>query len=167
MAFERFGLRKLRFLSRATRYADSAEPEHEATEEYISRREITAEEPTILAVRTPIDQKALDVRALCLSGVSDIADFFVICSGTSDRHVRGIADRILSAFKSVDDIPITATGLERGEWALLDFGDVVVHVFYEPCRQFYDLDGLWSAAHELPLPESLRAEARKLRTGIY
>jgi ribosome-associated protein len=118
-------------------------------------------------VSAAIDQKALDVCALDLQGVSDIADFFVIASGTSQKHVQGIGDRIRERLKSKGESTLSVSGQERGDWVVLDFASVVVHLFHEPIRQFYDLDGLWKEASRLSLPENLEEHAKRLRTGMY
>ena len=119
------------------------------------------------AVEAAVNQKAIDVRALDVSKVTDVADYFVIISGTSDRHVKGIVDKISIALKNAGEDPASISGYETGEWVLLDFGDVLVHVFYEPLRQYYDLDGFWSKAKIVPLPAELESQVRKFRTGIY
>lgn len=118
-------------------------------------------------IRAAIDQKALDVCALDLVGVSDIADYFVIASGTSERHVHGIAEKIRRQLQDSGEKPISVCGLDHPEWVVLDYGNVVVHVFYEPKRQFYDLEQLWNSAERLALDPELEAEARHLRTGMH
>lgn len=119
-----------------------------------------------IALRMAIDQKALDVRALDLAGISDIADYFLIASGTSQRHVDGIADRIRAALAERGEKPIGTDGSRSREWILLDYGSLVVHVFYEPLRQYYRIDDLWSKARVLPIPADLGKQARMLRTGL-
>ena len=116
-------------------------------------------------MRAAVDQKGLDVRGLELD--SDIADYFVIVSGTSERHVKGIADRIKKSLEEAGEPVHRINGYEQGEWVLLDYGDLVVHVFYEPMRQHYGLDDLWSDKSILIEPdEELQKNMRKLRTGI-
>lgn len=105
------------------------------------------------------DKKAFDIRAVEITKVSSIADFLVIISGSSDRHVQAIADNIRTGLKKygkVNDIE----GESEGKWIVMDYGDVLVHVFHDPIRRYYDLDGLWSMAPELELPRAI-AEARK------
>lgn len=127
---------------------------------------LTAEQITVAAVVAATDQKAHDVRALSLEGVSDIADTFVIASGTSDRHVKGIADKIRAALRELGELPTAVSGHESGEWIALDYGSVVVHVFHEAARQYYLFDELWSEASEVPLNPELEQIVRKLRTGM-
>ncbi len=121
----------------------------------------------LAVMRAAVDQKALDVRGLDISACTDIADYFIICSGTSERHVKGIADRIQSELVKIGEHPVGINGYEKGEWVLVDYGDLVVHIFFEPMRQYYGLDELWNNRAELIEPEpDLQEHMRKLRTGI-
>lgn len=120
------------------------------------------------ALRAAVNQKSLDVRSLDLRGVSTIADYFVIASGTSERHVKGIADRIVLELSKAKLKPANVEGYETGEWVVLDFLDFIVHIFFEPTRQVYDFDKLWNKAKVVALPDELEEDVRKLRTGsIY
>jgi ribosome-associated protein len=95
--------------------------------------------------------KANDVVVLDLRGVTDMADFFVIASGTSDTHVRSVAQHVMDEMKQ-EGMPVhQSEGLTQGRWALLDFVDCVVHVFHPSMRQFYQLERLWSDAVPLTL----------------
>lgn len=114
-----------------------------------------------------IEQKGLDVRGLDLHGLTDVADYFILASGTSERHVRGIADKIELALGTRGEKPFAVSGYENGQWVLLDYGDLVAHVFYEPVRQYYEFDELWKRAPAVPLAEELEVQARKLRTGMF
>jgi len=125
-----------------------------------------------LATRIAVEEKSLDVRAIDLSGQTDVSECFVIASGTSDRHSKNIADKIRLAFKEVGETPIgNANSLkqsrEKTDWIILDYGNIVIHVFYEPTRQFYKLDELWKDAAEIPLEPETEKLAKELRTGIY
>ncbi|MCC6931733.1 MAG: ribosome silencing factor [Deltaproteobacteria bacterium] len=120
-----------------------------------------------LIAEVAIQKKALDVLMLNVAKISDIGDVFVIASGTSDRHVKGIADRIVDTIRENLGVkPLTISGMEKGEWVLIDYADVIVHVFHEPVRQFYDLEGLWAKAEPIELNKELDADAKKLRTGM-
>ncbi len=102
------------------------------------------------------DLKANDVVILDLRGVTDMADFFVIASGTSDTHVRSVAQHVLEEMKHEGMPAHQSEGLQQGRWALLDFVDCVVHVFHPAMRQYYQLERLWSDAVPLtlgPVPE--------------
>lgn len=111
-----------------------------------------------LAVGSGIDIKALDPVALDLRGLSSVADYFVIMTGTSDRHVQAVAENIMEAFKGVGNPLIGSEGLSKGNWVLLDYGEVVVHVFLEPVREYYDIERLWIDAPHLDLNDSVGAE---------
>ncbi len=89
------------------------------------------------------DVKAQDVRVLDVRGLTDVTDFMVVASGTSDRHVQALADRTREALLARGVKPLGVEGEEAGEWVLLDFGDVVVHVMRPAVRAFYDLEKLW------------------------
>ena len=122
---------------------------------------------TQCAMRAAIEQKSLDVCGLYVGPVNDIADYFVIASGTSQRHVAGVAEKIKHSLRELGEEPVSASGSDAGEWVLLDYGNLVVHVFYEPTRQYYNIDGLLEGAERVSLDSELEEQAKKLRTGIY
>ncbi len=95
-----------------------------------------------------------------MRSLTSIADYLVICTGRSDRQVQSIAQAVQERLAEQKMRPISIEGLRRGQWVLLDYGDVVVHVFYQPVREFYDLERLWQHAPRVPLPEPLHSEAR-------
>ncbi len=111
-----------------------------------ARKELSSIEKAILCAREAIRFKALDLVVLDVSRFSSFADFFIICSGKSSRQVQGIADNLESNLKSQGAKPIGTEGKREGHWVLMDYGDVIIHVFYEPVRYFYDLESLWSEA---------------------
>jgi ribosome-associated protein len=90
--------------------------------------------------------KAQDVVVLDLRGLCDATDFFVIASGTSDTHVRSLAERIIETMRQAGRRPHHVEGLTSGRWVLLDFVDLVVHVFHPTLREFYQLERLWADA---------------------
>ena len=98
-----------------------------------------------------LDNKAQDVVILDLDGVTDMTDFFVIASGTSDTHVRSTAERVVEEMKAGGDGPNHVEGAVQGRWALVDFVDVVLHVFHPAMRSFYQLERLWSDARVVPV----------------
>ena len=101
-----------------------------------------------------LDAKANDVVLLDVRGVSDVTDCFVIASGTSDTHVRGIADHVVRQLdEEGTDVP-HVEGLPQGRWVLLDFVDVVVHIFHPRLREFYQLERLWGDAEVIPVDSS-------------
>src|SRR5580765_8193748 len=103
------------------------------------------------AAQIAIDNKAQDVVILDLRGVSDMTDFFIIASGTSDTAVRSIGQHVAEDMKK-EGSPVThAEGIEKGRWVLLDYVDFVVHVFHPTLRNFYQLERLWADAVPVPL----------------
>jgi len=104
-----------------------------------------------LAAGAALDKKALDPLALDLRGMSSVSEYFVILTGTSDRHVQAVAENIMEAFKSIGVKMLGEEGLREGRWVLLDYGEIVVHVFLEPVREYYDIERLWIDAPRLDL----------------
>jgi ribosome-associated protein len=97
-------------------------------------------------VRTSLDDdKAQDVVVIDLSGKTDFADFMVIATGTSQRHVASMAEHLREKFKSAGQSKVPVEGLEQGDWVLVDGGDIVVHVFRADVRKFYELEKIWGA----------------------
>ena len=111
------------------------------------------------------DAKGKDITVLNVSKIFDLADCFVIVSGRSDRQVQGIANKIVEKLGEAGMRPLAVEGLEKGHWVLMDFGDVVAHVFYEPMRRHYDLEGLWIRAEKLLYNERSGALARERRAA--
>ena len=99
-----------------------------------------------LFVTAVMGKKALDIIVLDVSGLTSLADSFIICSGRSNRQVTAIADYIRTDLKKQGVAPLSVEGLQEGHWVLMDYGDIVIHVFYDDVRRFYDLEGLWSDA---------------------
>ena len=107
--------------------------------------------PAVRAAHLALDRKANDVVVLSLAKVSDVTDFFVIASGTSDTHVRAIAEHVMEELKKEGTSVHHVEGLTQGRWVLLDYVDFVVHVFHPALRQFYQLERLWSDAELVPV----------------
>jgi ribosome-associated protein len=124
--------------------------------EAISETESPAEDPTAVkaleCARAAIDKKAENVQLLDLRELSGFTDFFVICSGTSDRQLQSIADGIEFHLRSAGLEALSTEGYAEGRWILMDFGDVVVHIFLEALREYYDLESLWSDAPRVKVP---------------
>ena len=97
------------------------------------------------------DNKANDVVVLGLKGVSDMTDFFVIASGTSDTHVRALGEHIQEELRKDGMRAHHVEGMQQGRWVLLDYVDFVVHLFHPSLRNFYQLERLWSDAHVMPV----------------
>jgi ribosome-associated protein len=116
-------------------------------------KDLSSWEKTLLLTGFALDRKACDLVVLDVREITSIADYFIVCSGRSDRQVQSIAQGIEENAADKGFKPFAIEGTQRGHWALIDFSDVIVHIFYEPVREFYDLDGLWSQAPRADLPE--------------
>ena len=92
------------------------------------------------------EKKAREVLILDLARLTDIADFFVVASGTSDRQVRTITESVEKGMKERGVRPLSREGYDEGRWIIVDYGDVVLHAFLEPLRELYDLESLWIEA---------------------
>ncbi len=102
--------------------------------------------------RAAIDKKAENVKILNLTDISGFTDYFVICSGMSDRQVQAVADSVEKTMSSQSHGLLSAEGYSDGRWVLMDFGDVVVHVFLDALREYYDLENLWADAPKVQIP---------------
>jgi ribosome-associated protein len=98
-----------------------------------------------------LDMKANDVVLLNLRGVTDMTDYFVIASGTSDTHVRAIGEHLIAELKTEGVRVHHVEGVQQGRWVLLDFVDFVVHIFHPTLRSFYQIERLWSDAEVVPI----------------
>ena len=107
------------------------------------------------------DAKAKDIVMLDVSKISDFTDCMVVASGTSNRHVSSVADRVTDKLRELGLRPIGTEGHKTGDWVLVDFGDVVVHVMREQVRDFYNLEKLWSDAKGLEIKKPVETEKPK------
>ena len=105
-------------------------------------------------IRAAADRKVKDLVVLDVRKLTSVADVFLICSGSSNRQVTAIAEYIRSDLKDRGIKPISIEGLGEGHWVVLDYGHIIIHVFYDPIRVFYDLDGLWSDAERIAVAET-------------
>lgn len=119
----------------------------------------------MLCAEAALDKKGTDLVVLDVREHTSIADYFVIVSGRSDTQVRSIAEHVEEVCKKAGYRPLAVEGLRHGQWVLIDFGDVLVHVFYGPVRAFYDLERLWSEAPRRELPPSLTTLAAAASSG--
>ncbi len=108
---------------------------------------------SLLCLKVAIEKKALDPVLLELKGTTSFTDYFLLCSGKSDRQVQAIAQAIVENLKKNGIRPLGQEGMTRGRWILLDYGEVVVHIFLEAVRKFYDLEGLWIDAPRIDFQE--------------
>lgn len=113
---------------------------------------MTSKELAIRLAAVTVNRKGLDLRVLDMRGICAFTDFFVLASGTSDRHVRTLASAVDDAGRALGQRPLGVEGQERARWVLVDFGDVIVHLFQEEVREFYSLERLWGEAETLELP---------------
>ncbi|HDZ90600.1 MAG TPA: ribosome silencing factor [Deltaproteobacteria bacterium] len=105
-----------------------------------------------LCLKTILERKALDPVLLHVAGLTTVADYFLITSGTSTRQVQAIARHLQETLREAGFRPFGTEGEQEGHWVLMDYGDLVIHIFFQPLRELYDLEGLW-------------IEAPKVKTG--
>jgi ribosome-associated protein len=101
------------------------------------------------AVSAADDRKAVDLKVLHLQKISDFTDYFILCSGTSERQVQAIADAVQERLRERRVRPLHVEGYNRAQWVLVDYGDLVVHVFQEEQRRYYALERLWGDAPDV------------------
>ena len=126
--------------------------------------------PLDLYIKAILGRKALNVVALDVAEMTSYADVFIFCSGRSNRQVIAIAEHIKTDLKKHKISPINIEGTKDGHWVLLDYGHVIIHVFYEPVREFYDLEGLWVDAKRITTPalekqDDAAASSHKIADG--
>ena len=125
----------------------------------------SAWEKALLCTRFALDKKAYDLVLLDVGELTSVAEYFLICTGRSDTQVQAIAQSLEKGLAEHGMKPLAIEGYSRGQWVLIDFADVVVHVFYQPIREFYDLEGLWMKAPRVELPEPYRTQSLSFVTG--
>jgi ribosome-associated protein len=111
-----------------------------------------ARELAVIIAIAALEKKAVNLEILDVAGKVDYADFLVIMTGRSDRQVAALANGIEEALRKKGKRALAVEGLPHASWVLMDFGDVVVHVFQEDARSLYDIEGLWLDAQRLPVP---------------
>lgn len=113
----------------------------------------------IRAAEIAFDKQAEGIAVLDVRRLTSYTDFFLICHGRSDRQVQAITEAIQTTLKAEGIRPVAVEGTDTAQWVLMDYEDFVVHVFYEPVRTYYDLDGLWADAPRVRLPAHLQPAA--------
>lgn len=116
------------------------------------------EEAALMAARAASDKKATDIVILDLRQIASFTEYFVICSGASNRQVQAISNEVEERLRKAGKRPLHIEGYSSAEWILLDYGDFIVHVFSSSSRQFYDLERLWRDAARVEVKEEGRAE---------
>lgn len=129
------------------------------------QKNIDAREIALGCVNAALEKKAKDLTLLNVKENSAFTDYFLICSGASDRQVQAIASSIREKMKKDGVLPLGVEGESHGQWILMDYDDVVVHIFYEPIREFYDIERLWSEAPRMEVDENA-VELTALDIGI-
>ena len=119
----------------------------------------------VLCVNASLEKKAADLIVLKVKEFSSVTDYFVICSGASDRQVQAIASSIQETLKKADILPIGVEGEAVGKWVLIDYGDFIVHIFYEPVREFYEIERLWPEAPRMAIADDA-TEIKALKRGM-
>jgi ribosome-associated protein len=131
----------------------------------VKAKAMSSWEKALMLTRAALDKKAADLVVLDVHAHTSIAEYFIVCSGRSDRQVQSIAQGLQEEATHAGVRPFAVEGTQRGHWVLMDFSDVIVHIFYEPMRQFYDLDGLWSHAPRAKLPATYSNLIAQLHTS--
>jgi ribosome-associated protein len=115
-------------------------------------QEMDSLQKSLLCVKAARSKRAKDLVVLDLRELVSYTDYFVICTGRSDRQVQAISEHLEKELRIYDQRPLSIEGFSAGRWILMDYGDVIVHIFQQPVREFYDLEGLWCDAPTIPLP---------------
>ena len=110
---------------------------------------LTSAEIAAIAAKALDDKKARDIKVLKTDKQTVLADYFVICNGTSSTHIKALVDEVDKQLSEAGEPPIRREGLRSDIWVLMDFGCVIVHVFTDEARKFYNLERLWSDAEEV------------------
>ena len=112
---------------------------------------LTPKEIAAIAAKALDDKKAKEIKVLATAEQTVLADYFVICNGTSSTHIKALVDAVDKALSEAGEPPVRREGLRSDIWILMDFGSVIVHVFTDEARKFYNLERLWSDSEEVSL----------------
>jgi len=129
------------------------------------KKDLTTRQKILLAINAALEKKAKNLVVLNIQNITSFADYTVICSGTSDRQVQSITSSIEECMKKAGILPLGIEGEKASRWVLMDYADIVVHVFYEPVREFYDIERLWSDAPKMEVADDT-AEIKSLPKGM-
>ena len=117
-------------------------------------------------INAALGRKATDLVVLDVGELTSFADVFIICTGKSNRQVSAIAEYIKTDLKKQGISPLSIEGMSDGHWVLLDYGHILIHVFYEPVRTFYDLEGLWADAKRIPIEDYVEQTELNEKNGV-
>ena len=117
------------------------------------KKEPDSRKRVLLCINASLEKKAKELVILNVKEISAFTDYFLIMSGTSDRQVRAIADAIQENLKLAGILPLGIEGEAAGQWILMDYDDVIIHIFLETIRSFYDLERLWTEAPRMLVPD--------------
>ncbi|MGB6068767.1 MAG: ribosome silencing factor [Desulfomonilaceae bacterium] len=119
---------------------------------------LSSKEKAETLLRAAMSKKAADPVIIRLDQLTVLTDYFLIVSARSEKQVTAVAEAVMEEARKRKIVRYSAEGVHQGHWALLDYGDVIVHVFHQPVREFYDLEGLWVEAPRERIPDDILAE---------
>jgi len=131
----------------------------------LKRKKDDTKKRVILCVNAALEKKAKNIIILNMQKVTSFADYSIVCSGNSDRQVQSIAQAIEENMKKNGFLPLGIEGEKTAQWILMDYADIIVHVFYEPVRDLYDMERLWSDAPRMEIDNDAERITR-LRKGM-
>jgi len=132
---------------------------------FLVTESLDGKERVLLCVNASLEKKAKDLVILNVKTLTAFTDYFIICSGTSDRQVQAIASSIQESLKKFGIIPLGVEGERLGKWVLMDYDDVIIHIFYEPIREFYEIERLWSDSPRMEIGDDI-TELSALDNGM-
>lgn len=121
---------------------------------------LTSKAVAAAATRALDSKKGVGIKLIRVADVTSLADYFLICTGTSNTHVKTLCDYVEMQLKDLGETMLGREGHRGNSWELLDFGCVVIHVFTNEARQFYDLERLWSDGEQIPISEILEQQEK-------
>ncbi len=134
----------------------------------VARKKVPADpmrKIALAAAQFAIEKKASNVKLIDLRAVTAITDYFVVASGSSDTQVKAIADNVISEMRKHDYVPWKSEGWDAKQWIIIDFVDLVVHVFHETAREFYNLERLWADAPTEVIADKLAKPKKRAATA--
>lgn len=113
-------------------------------------------------VQAIFDKKGFNIIALDVQGVSTVTDYFIVAEGNSDRHVKALANTVVKLQKEKETIPLHVEGDSKGEWVVVDYGDIIIHLFTPGLRDKYSIESLWSAGNIIDVDIDMSKEKGEL-----